>query len=275
MTAAMSTLALTMHRHPLLSRLILAVTAFLLLLLAGAAFAGTPVDLRDTPQSSGAQITLGDLFDSAGRASNVSVATADDGAHTTVLDAGAVQRIAHMHGLDWANPSGFRRLVVQTGDGPVADGTAAPARISSGGKTVDALTFSRNLAAGEPIRAEDVLWTKVQAHLVPADAPSDPAQVIGLSTRHTEREGMVVAARDLVAQKVIKKDQVVAVLYEVDGVSLKLQGKALGDAAVGDVVQVLNTQSKKTIEAVATGPGEAVTGPQADSLKSRRFASIQ
>jgi flagella basal body P-ring formation protein FlgA len=65
------------------------------------------------------------------------------------------------------------------------------------------------------------------------------------------------------------------VTYDVDGVTLKLQGKAVADAAVGDVIQVLNTQSKKTIEAVATGPGEAVTGPQADSLKSRRFASIQ
>jgi flagella basal body P-ring formation protein FlgA len=110
---------------------------------------------------------------------------------------------------------------------------------------------------------------------VPSDAPNDPAQVIGLSTRHTEREGVVVASRDLMAQKVIKKDEIVSVTYDVDGVTLKLQGKAVADAAVGDVIQVLNTQSKKTIEAVATGPGEAVTGPQADSLKSRRFASIQ
>ena len=270
----MSTLALTLHRHPLLSRIVLAVTAFLLLLLAGAAFAGTPVELRDTPQSSGTRITLGDLFDNAGGAAGVSVATVGDGAHNTVLDAGAVQRIAHMHGLDWANPSGFRRLVVQTGDGSEREETAAPAR-AGGDKTVDALTFARNLATGEVIRPEDVLWTKVQAHLVPADAPGDPKQVIGLTTRHTEREGVVIASHDLIAQKVIKKDEIVSVIYDVDGVTLKLQGKALADAAAGDVVQVLNTQSKKTIEAVATGPGEAVTGPQADSLKSRRFASLQ
>lgn len=270
----MSTLALTLNRYPVLSRVVIAVTAFALLLLAGAAFAGTPVDLRDTPQSSGPQITLGDLFDGAGNAANVAVAIADDGAHSMVLDAGAVQRIAHMHGLDWSNPNGYHRLVVQMDASGPREDTASPAR-SSGAKTVDALTFARNLAAGEIVRPEDVLWTKVQAHLVPADAPSDPSQVIGLSTRHTEREGMTVAARDLVAQKVIKKDQVVSVTYEVDGVVLKLQGKAVADAAVGDVIQVLNTQSKKTIEAVATGPGEAVTGPQADSLKSRRFASIQ
>jgi flagella basal body P-ring formation protein FlgA len=268
----MTALSLTLNRHPLLSRIVIAVTAFVLLLLAGAAFAGAPVDLRDTPESAGPQITLGDLFEGAGAASNVSVATVNDGARSMVLDAGEVQRIAHMHGLDWANPSGYRRLVVAMGESPERQDASAPVRA---GKTVDALTFARNLAAGEVIRPEDVLWTKVQAHLVPADAPGDPSQVIGLSTRHTEREGLVVASRDLIAQKVIKKDEIVAVIYDVDGVTLKLQGKAMADAAVGDVVQVLNTQSKKTIVAVATGPGEAVTGPQADSLKSRRFASIQ
>ena len=270
----MTALSLTLTRHPFLSRFIIAVSAFVLLLLAGMAFAGTPVELRDTPQSSGAHVTLGDLFDNAGGAAGVSIATVGDGAHNTVLDAGAVQRIAHMHGLDWANATGFRRLVVQTGDDAAPVETTARAS-GGGGKTVDALTFARNLATGEVIRPEDVLWTKVQAHLVPADAPNDPAQVIGLSTRHAEREGIVIASRDLMAQKVIKKDEIVAVIYDVDGVVLRLQGKALADAAVGDVIQVLNTQSKKTIEAVATGPGEAVTGPQADSLKSRRFASIQ
>lgn len=244
------------------------------ILFAGMSFAGTPVDLRDDLQSGGPSITLGDLFGDAGRAANVPVGPAPSGARSMVLDAGEVQRIAHMHGLDWNNPNGYRRLVVTMGASPLANEDAAPAR-AGGGKSVDALTYARNLAAGEIVRPEDVLWTKVQAHLVPADAPTDPTQIIGMAARHTLREGSAAATHDLMAQKVIKKDEVIAVTFEMDGVSLKLQGKALADAAAGDVIQVLNTQSKKTIEAVATGPGEAVAGPAAESLKSRRFASLR
>jgi flagella basal body P-ring formation protein FlgA len=244
------------------------------LLAAGITFAAEPVDLRDQPQAAGPNVTLGDLFDGAGAASSVVLATAQPGARAIVLDAGLVQRVAHIHGLDWSNPQSYRRLVVAL-DGVSAADAAPSSETMRPGKTIDALTYAHNLAAGEIVRPEDVIWAKVQAHLVPTDAPTDPSQMIGEAARHTLREGAVASGRDLMAQKVIKKDQVISVAYDVDGVSLKLQGKALGDAAAGDLIQVLNTQSKKTIEAVAVGPGEAVAGPQAEALKSRRFASLQ
>jgi flagella basal body P-ring formation protein FlgA len=55
--------------------------------------------------------------------------------------------------------------------------------------------------------------------------------------------------------------------------SLVLQGQALKDASVGETVQVLNTQSKKTIEAVVSGPGKALVGPRAQALKARAFST--
>ena len=47
-----------------------------------------------------------------------------------------------------------------------------------------------------------------------------------------------------------------------------MQGKALKTAALGDTLNIQNTVSKKVIEAVATGPGQAATGPQAQRLKA-------
>jgi flagella basal body P-ring formation protein FlgA len=251
-----------------------ALTAFMVgLMLASAAFAGQEVDLRSDLQSAGPSIILGDLFNDAGRSADIPVAAAPASARSMVLDAGEVQRIAHMHGLDWANAHGFRRLVVQMGAAPIAAEPASTARGT--GKTTDALTYARNIGAGEIVRPQDVIWAKVQTHMVPGDAPSDPQQMIGQSARRALREGAAASGRDLMAQQLIKKDEIISVTYDVGGVTLTLQGKALGDASAGDTVQVLNTQSKKTIEAVATGPGEAVAGPEAESLKSRRFASLR
>ena len=48
------------------------------------------------------------------------------------------------------------------------------------------------------------------------------------------------------------------------------QAKALANAAVGDTLNVLNTASKKQIEVVATGPDQAVVGPEALRLKADR-----
>jgi flagella basal body P-ring formation protein FlgA len=65
----------------------------------------------------------------------------------------------------------------------------------------------------------------------------------------------------------------VAVSYDVGGVKLTLQGKALAAASLGERVQVRNPASNKVIQAVATGPGAAVVGPEADRLKAGALAS--
>jgi flagella basal body P-ring formation protein FlgA len=241
--------------------------------LAAPALAGTPVNLRSEIYASGGRITLGDLFEDAGAASDVVVAPGPQAGMTLVLDAGRVQSAARVAGLDWDNPSGFRRLLVKGDAGP-AQPRASAAPTERGARMVEVLAYVRSLAAGEVVRPEDVAWTKVQSHLVPADSPSDAEAVIGQAARRPLRQGAAVGLRDLASPQVIKKDQAVEVAYVADGVNLVLQGKALSDASVGGPVQVLNTQSKKTIEAVATGPGRAMAGPGAESLKGRTFASF-
>ncbi len=247
----------------------LAITA---MLWAGAALAGQPVDLRGDLNAPGGGATLGDLFEGAGAASKIKIAIVAPSEKTMVLDAGDVQRRAHMAGLDWSNPDGYRRLVITITPG----GEAAPSSlVSHAAKLVEALTYTRTLTAGQTVRPEDVTWTRMQAHLVPGDAPRDPSEVIGEVARRPVAEGAAVAAHDLTTAQVIKRDQLISVAYDVDGIHLVLQGKALADAHLGEPVPVLNTLSKKTIEAVASGPGEAIAGPQAEALKNKSFASLR
>ncbi len=225
-------------------------------LIAAPALAGT-VSLKADVSDGDGRVTLGDLFDGAGGAAGVLVATRTG--PSVVLDAAAVQGLARRSGLDWTNPQGLRRIIVRGG---AADGPSATAQRGN----VQVLTWARSLNAGDIVQPEDMTWTKVSG--APADAPRDADAVIGMAAKRPLREGAVVAQRDVTAQQVIKAGDTVQVTWSDGGISLSLQAKALGAAAVGQSFNVQNPVSKKVIEAVATAPGQAVTGPDSQRLKA-------
>ncbi len=232
----------------------------LLLALCGAlisspALAGS-VSLKADVADADGRVTLGDLFDGAGSASNVLVATRTG--PSVVLDAAAVQGLARRAGLNWTNPQGLRRIVVRGGASETVSG---PQR-----GNVEVLTWARSLNAGEVIQPQDLVWTKVAG--APSDAPRDADAVIGMTARRPLREGGVVSTRDVTAQQVIKAGDTIQVTWSDGGISLTLQAKALANAAAGQSFNAQNPASKKIIEVVATGPGQAVTGPEAQRLKA-------
>jgi flagellar basal body P-ring formation protein FlgA len=233
--------------------------AALALAWASPALAGQPVELRGQVAASG-PITLGDLFDSAGPAAAVIIGNGAPAGMSAVLDAGAVQRIAREHGLDWDNAAGLQRILVPS----VASGGDA----ASSAPTVEVLTYSRSMAAGEIVQPSDLVFAKIPRFAVPADAPRDADAAIGKTVRRPLRSGSAVAVHDLSNSLVIKRDDIVEVGYHSDGISLVLQGKAMADAAAGEPVDIQNTASKKVIQAVATGPDEAVVGPEAEAIRA-------
>lgn len=97
------------------------------LLLAGPALAG-PVTLKANPVDADGQITLGDLFDGAGAASGVVVGARSG--PSAVFEAGQLQAMARQSGLDWANPTGLRRVVVR-------HAAAAPATVPTAARASD------------------------------------------------------------------------------------------------------------------------------------------
>ena len=232
-------------------------------LVADPAAAGQPVSLKAHTLASG-PVTLGDLFEGAGRAGHVVVGPASQGGANVVLDAASVQRTARLAGLDWDNPQGIRRIVVR--GGPAQQRAGAMAQV---------LTYARNINPGEVIAAEDLTWGDVAAFAAPQDAPRDADIVIGKAAKKPLRAGAAVSSRDLDAPQVIKRDDLVQVTYRAGGVTLTLQGKAMQAATVGQAFSVQNSASKKTIEAVAVGPGRAIVGPEAEFVRSNSLASLR
>ncbi len=245
----------------------------LLALLPAVAFAGEAVDLKPQPQSHGAVVTLGDLFDGVeGPAAQVTAGRAASAAGLqSVLQADRVQAIARNAGLDWDNARGLHRIIVTSAGAASEPSTGRRAQTSGGGhrRPRQALAYARNLMAGDIVSASDLTWS--DEAVAAQDSPGDPDTVVGKAARRPLREGAVVETRDLVSPTAVHRNDTITVAYDSDGVSLALEAKAINDGSVGDTVQVVNPQSKKVIEAVVSAPGRAVVGPQADLVKAYAF----
>lgn len=224
---------------------------------AAPALAGS-VSLKSDIADADGRITLGDLFDGAGPADGVVIAIRQG--PSAVLDAAAVQAAARRAGVIWDNPQGLRRIIVRAGG---SSASAAPATRGN----VQVLTYTRSLAVGEIVQPTDLVWTKLAA--APMGAPNDPDAIIGMAAKRPLREGAAVSVNDVTATLVIKQGDLINVTWSGDGITLTLQAKAMGPAAVGQPFSVMNLTSKKVLQAIATGPGEAVVGPAGAQIATR------
>ena len=167
--------------------------ALLTTTLGAPALAATPVTLKADIVDADGVVTLGEIFDGAGAAGSIPIASRPMA--TVMLSAQAVRLAAARAGLDWANAQGLRQIVVRGPAAGAASGPTAGAVAARG--NVDVLTWARSLSAGEVVQPADLVWGK--SAIAPADSPGEPEAVIGLAPRRPLRAGAVVTARDVPA----------------------------------------------------------------------------
>jgi flagella basal body P-ring formation protein FlgA len=90
------------------------------------------------------------------------------------------------------------------------------------------------------------------------EATTSPEAVVGLAARRALRAGHVLRPSDLMRPDVVQRNDPVLLIYQAPGIVLTLRGKALDSGAEGDVVSVLNPQSKRAVQGVVSGPGQVI-----------------
>lgn len=109
------------------------------------------------------------------------------------------------------------------------------------------------------------------AAVAPASTPPGstlPAPVAAVEAAPPVASPRPQPVRAALAERVITRNDMVEVAYEVGGVRLTITGRAEGNAAVGQRLAVRNLQSNRTIDAVAIGPGLALAGPAAQEARA-------
>ena len=124
-------------------------------------------------------------------------------------------------------------------------------------ETAEVVTLARALARGETIRENDIAIER-RPKAEAADTVRQADAAIGQAARRELRAGQFLRAADLMKPELVSRGDTVTLVFQSPGVRLTMQAKAIEAGTLGDLVQVLNPQSKRIVQATVDGPGRVV-----------------
>jgi flagella basal body P-ring formation protein FlgA len=116
------------------------------------------------------------------------------------------------------------------------------------------LVLNRGIAPGQVVTADAFVAEIRDGGRIAAGALTDPAQAVGQVARRMLTAGSVLGANDLVAPRLIRRGDNVALVSRRGGVEVRVAGKALADAGENERVTVENLSSRRVVQGVV-GPG--------------------
>ncbi|NGX94073.1 MAG: flagellar basal body P-ring formation protein FlgA [Candidatus Afipia apatlaquensis] len=128
-------------------------------------------------------------------------------------------------------------------------------------ETVEAAVLTRAVERNEILRSSDVVVERRPKTEIGNDVINRDRSV-GMQARKQMRAGQALKTADLGKPDLVSRDQGVMLIYEAPGLYLTGRGKALDSGTEGDIVNIVNLQSKRTVQGVVTGPGQVtITAP--------------
>lgn len=127
--------------------------------------------------------------------------------------------------------------------------------LSAGADTVLA---SRTIKSKSIIVAEDLVVQKNDA----PNALSKLSDVVGLEARVMIYQGRPISPADVGPAAIIERNQIVTLIFLRGGLVIETEARALGRAAPGEIVKVMNLSSRTTVSGTADARGNVVVGTQ-------------
>lgn len=121
--------------------------------------------------------------------------------------------------------------------------------------TQTVLVAQRRLAAGEVVGPQDVRVIRIPASRLRPGSAERPDQAVGQALRRPVSPGQPLLLAQLGQPLVVERGSMVTMQYEVPGLSVTAQGRAMENGGRGSIVPVMNLGSRIVVEARVTGPG--------------------
>jgi len=127
-------------------------------------------------------------------------------------------------------------------------------------ETRDAAIVVAPIARGELIRQADILIERRPKAEVADGALDNISDVVGLAARRPLNAGQMLRKADLMKPEIVRQNEPVTLVYEMPGILLTVRGKAVNSGSEGDIVNVINLQSNRTIQGTVVEPGRVKVG---------------
>ena len=113
-----------------------------------------------------------------------------------------------------------------------------------------------------PIRSQTIL-TPAHLGIISREVVggvSDPSQLVGLETRVNLYPNRPIMMHDVGAPRVVDRNDLVTLTFAQSGLTISVEGRALGAAGLGESVRVMNLASRTVVVGQVDGPGNVSVG---------------
>jgi flagella basal body P-ring formation protein FlgA len=142
---------------------------------------------------------------------------------------------------------------------PVSHNQTKELRITGSIDQVETVpTLARAIKPGEVIAETDIRWNTISIRRINSRTIQNAADLIGQTVKRPVRAGKILMTSDIVTPTAIDKGEQLTLVFKIGAMQLTAGARALERGGIGEVINVMNSKSRQTVEARITAPGIAV-----------------
>jgi len=121
-----------------------------------------------------------------------------------------------------------------------------------------AILSAQSVAANHVIRSKTILRRDDLVLLQPTirGAFRRKEQVAGKEARTILYPGRAILSTDIGPPSVVRRNQIVSLVYQSGSLSISVEGRALGQGGIGERIRAMNVSSRATVIGIVSGPGK-------------------
>lgn len=111
---------------------------------------------------------------------------------------------------------------------------------------------NRNINKGENLTAQDLKVIKIRSNRIKPSVLTKKEQLLDKEAKRSLKEGKAVNEREVGEQILVRKGDVVTLVYKSGPMQITAKGEALSDGAKNQKIEAENTKSKKKVYGIVT-----------------------